>query len=123
MAASSFFDPDAITFDDEWHSLSENRFILIGLNKFDKLLTISHCHRDIGNVSFSLLKRRKKRSITCNLSRYVFYFMRVAYLQILRKKTGCFVAAEGVRAGEDVAVEDIRRVGGGVYIADAFKTF
>ena len=46
MAASSFFDPDAITFDDEWHSQSEDRFILIGLNKYDKLLTVSHCYRD-----------------------------------------------------------------------------
>jgi len=50
MAASSFFDPDAITFDDEDHSQDEDRFILIGVNKYDKLLTVCHCYREKGNV-------------------------------------------------------------------------
>ena len=50
MAASSFFDPDAITFDDEDHSQEEDRFILIGTNKYDRLLTVCHCYREAGNV-------------------------------------------------------------------------
>ena len=50
MAASSFFDPDAITFDDEDHSQDEDRFILIGINKYDRLLTVCHCYREKGNV-------------------------------------------------------------------------
>ena len=50
MAASSFFDPNALTFDDGEHSQDEDRFILIGVNKYDKLLTVCHCHRENGNV-------------------------------------------------------------------------
>ncbi|MDR2589703.1 MAG: BrnT family toxin [Oscillospiraceae bacterium] len=50
MAASSFFDPNAITIDDDTHSQEEDRFILIGVNKYDNLLTVCHCLRDNGNV-------------------------------------------------------------------------
>jgi len=50
MAASSFFDPNAVTLDDDAHSQEEDRFILIGLNKYDKLLTVCHCYRDADNI-------------------------------------------------------------------------
>jgi len=50
MAASSFFDPNAVTIDDDAHSHDEDRFILIGANKYDKLLTICHCYRGDDNV-------------------------------------------------------------------------
>ena len=50
MAASSFFDPNAVIIDDDAHSQNEDRFILIGVNKYDKLLTVCHCYRDDGNV-------------------------------------------------------------------------
>ena len=50
MAASSFFDPNAVIIDDDAHSQDEDRFILIGVNKYDKLLTVCHCYRDKGNV-------------------------------------------------------------------------
>ena len=50
MAASSFFDPEAVTYDDEAHSQDEERFILIGENKYDNLLTVCHCYRESGNV-------------------------------------------------------------------------
>ena len=46
MAASAFFDPNAIIIDDDPHSQDEDRFILIGVNKFDRLLTVCHCYRD-----------------------------------------------------------------------------
>ena len=46
MAAASFFDPHAITLDDDYHSQEEDRFILIGINKYDKLLTVCHCYRE-----------------------------------------------------------------------------
>ena len=49
MAASSFFDPKAVMVDDDVHS-QEDRFILIGVNKYDKLLTVCHCYKDDGNV-------------------------------------------------------------------------
>jgi uncharacterized DUF497 family protein len=50
MAATSFFDPLAITIDDDVHSQDEDRFILIGVNKYNKLLTVCHCLRDNENV-------------------------------------------------------------------------
>ena len=49
MAATSFLDPMSITFEDERHSQYEERFILIGANKLNNLLTVCHCYR-FGNV-------------------------------------------------------------------------
>ena len=62
MAASSFFDPDAITFDDEDHSQDEDRFILVGKNKYDRLLTVCHCYRETGNV-VRIISARKANQI------------------------------------------------------------
>ena len=50
MAASAFFDPKAVRIDDDEHSQDEDRFILIGVNKYDNLLTVCHCYRKDGNV-------------------------------------------------------------------------
>ena len=51
MAASSFFDSEAIIFTDDRHSQHEDRFILIGLNKIDDLLIVCHCYRNEGNLT------------------------------------------------------------------------
>jgi len=50
MAASSFFDPNAIIIDDDVHSQDEDRFILIGKNKYNRILTVCHCYRDDNNI-------------------------------------------------------------------------
>ena len=62
MAASSFFDPKAIIIDDDIHSQDEDRFILIGVNKYDKLLTVCHCYRDDGNI-VRIISARKPNHI------------------------------------------------------------
>jgi len=62
MAASSFFDPKAIVVDDEAHSQDEDRFILIGVNKYDKLLTVCHCYRTDENV-VRIISARKPNQI------------------------------------------------------------
>jgi len=62
MAASSFFDPKAVIVDDDAHSLDEDRFILIGINKYDRLLTICHCYRDSENV-VRIISARKPNQI------------------------------------------------------------
>lgn len=62
MAASSFFDPNAIILDDDFHSQSEDRFILIGVNKVDKMLTVCHCYRDDGNI-IRIISARKPNKI------------------------------------------------------------
>jgi len=50
VAAKAFFDPNAVTVDDDEHSQEEDRFILIGMNEHDKMITVCHCYRDDGNV-------------------------------------------------------------------------
>ena len=60
MAASSFFDPKAVTIDA--HSQEEDRFILIGVNKYDKLLTVCHCYRDDENI-IRIISARKPNQI------------------------------------------------------------
>lgn len=62
MAASAFFDPHAIILDDDFHSQDEDRFILIGVNKHNKLLTVCHCYRDKGNV-VRIISARKPNNI------------------------------------------------------------
>ena len=62
MAASSFFDPNAVVVDDNIHSQDEERFILIGINKYDKLLTVCHCYRTEGNV-VRIISARKPNEI------------------------------------------------------------
>ena len=61
MATSAFFDPNAVVVDDDAHSLEEDRFILIGVNKYDKLLTVCHCHRNDGNVVRIISARKPNR--------------------------------------------------------------
>lgn len=61
MAASSFFDKKAITFPDDRNSQDEDRFILIGLNKIDNLLIVSHCYRKEGNLT-RIISARKANS-------------------------------------------------------------
>jgi len=62
MAATSFFDPEAVTIDDDTHSQQEDRFILIGVNKYDKLLTVCHCYRDNDNV-IRIISARKPNQL------------------------------------------------------------
>jgi len=44
-ASTVFADLLAISFDDPDHSLSESRFLIFGLSKFDRLLTVSFTER------------------------------------------------------------------------------
>ena len=45
-AATVFSDPLSITYDDPDHSYDENRYIIIGLSAFGKLLFVSHVETD-----------------------------------------------------------------------------
>ena len=49
-AAKTFFDPNAVTIDDDEHSQNEDRFILIDANEAGKMLTVCHCYRNKNNV-------------------------------------------------------------------------
>lgn len=48
-AKTVFFDEQAKLIDDPDHSQSEDRFVLLGLSSFLKLLVVCHCYRD-GNM-------------------------------------------------------------------------
>ena len=49
-AATVFQDDNAIYFDDEWHSQNEERFLIIGRSKIERILTVCHCYREDESV-------------------------------------------------------------------------
>lgn len=49
-AQSVFFDENAVQFYDEAHSGQEERFIMLGLSLYSRLLVVCHCERKSGNV-------------------------------------------------------------------------
>ena len=63
-AGSVFDDEYAVYFDDETHSNDEDRFIIIGISKFDRLLLVCHCYRENDTVIriISARKATKKES-------------------------------------------------------------
>ena len=59
VAAETFFDPHATVYEDEAHSQDEERFILIGMNEKDKILTVSHCYRGENESITRIISARK----------------------------------------------------------------
>lgn len=57
-ASSVFYDDNAIMFDDPDHSVEEERFLLIGMSKSSKVLTVCHCYRGLDDV-IRLISARK----------------------------------------------------------------
>ena len=57
-AQTVFYDENAILFDDPDHSLEEERFLILGISKTEKLCIVSHCYRDNENV-IRLISARK----------------------------------------------------------------
>ena len=49
-ASSAFFDDDAITIFDSEHSQDEERFVLLGLSKVERLLVVCHCYRNDNDI-------------------------------------------------------------------------
>jgi uncharacterized DUF497 family protein len=62
MAATAFFDPNAVIFDDEAHSQNEDRFILIGFSGSHRLLTVCHCYRENEEVIRIFSARRATKT-------------------------------------------------------------
>ncbi|MCL1820977.1 MAG: BrnT family toxin [Oscillospiraceae bacterium] len=59
IAAEIFFDPRAKVYDDKAHSQDEQRFILIGMNEKDKVLTVCHCYRGEDESITRIISARK----------------------------------------------------------------
>lgn len=49
-AKEVFDDENAILFDDPDHSIGEERFLIIGMVKSQKICIVSHCYRDNDNI-------------------------------------------------------------------------
>ena len=45
-AATAFEDPNALLIADFYHSLEEERFILLGVSSKDRVLYVCHCYRE-----------------------------------------------------------------------------
>ena len=59
MAAKAFFDPNAEVYEDEEHSQTEERFILIGMDENDRILTVCHCYRGKNDTVTRIISARK----------------------------------------------------------------
>ena len=57
-AQTVFMDERAILFDDPDHSLEEERFLILGISQKLRLLIVSHCIRESGDV-IRLISARK----------------------------------------------------------------
>ncbi len=57
-ALSAFYDEFAIQFDDEEHSASENRFLLLGLSAEARILVVCHCEREAGDLIWIISARK-----------------------------------------------------------------
>jgi len=62
-AATVFFDPLSMTYDDPDHSYDENRYIIIGLSDLGRLLFVSHAETDniIRIISARQLTRKERK--------------------------------------------------------------
>ena len=61
-ASTVFYDENAILFDDPDHSVGENRFLIIGISRTDKLIIVSHCYRDGDDVIRIISARPAEKS-------------------------------------------------------------
>ena len=57
-AKSMFFDENAVQFFDDGHSQAEDRFILLGLSMYFRILVVVHCER-AGGAIIRIISARK----------------------------------------------------------------
>jgi len=59
VAIRAFFDPMAERFADDLHSYDENRFIIIGMDEIERILTVCHCLRGDDESTIRIISARK----------------------------------------------------------------
>lgn len=59
-AATVFYDDDALLKYDEAHSLDEEQFVMLGMNKANRMLVVCHCFR-MGGVLRIISARKATR--------------------------------------------------------------
>ena len=60
-ASSVFLDPLALTFDDPDHSLSEHRFITIGITSNQRLVFVAHVNKDEDRIRIISAREATRR--------------------------------------------------------------
>ena len=60
-AASIFYDEFARQFYDDEHSSEEDRFIMLGMSRQDRVLVVIHCERETGDVIRIISARKATR--------------------------------------------------------------
>ncbi len=63
-ASTVFYDDNAILFDDPDHSIEEDRFLLIGMSKTLKLMTVCHCYRGQDDIVRIISARKASKPET-----------------------------------------------------------
>jgi uncharacterized DUF497 family protein len=61
-ARTVFFDENALQFFDSSHSVSEDRFIMLGMSSQANILVVCHCERDGGNTVRLISARKATQS-------------------------------------------------------------
>ena len=61
-ASTVFYDERAVLFDDPDHSQDEDRFLILGLSQNLRLLIVSHCLREEGNIIRIISARKANTS-------------------------------------------------------------
>ena len=62
-ASTVFYDDDAIMFDDPEHSMEEERFLILGISKYENLCIVSHCYRGEDDIIRIISARRATRQV------------------------------------------------------------
>ena len=63
-ASSTFYDDEAILFDDPDHSGEEDRFIILGLSQKENLCIVSHCYRGTDEIIRIISARKATKTET-----------------------------------------------------------
>lgn len=69
-AKSSFYDQNAIVIYDPDHSQQEDRFILLGMSDYSRLLIVCHCYRENDTIIRIISARKANKSEEKQYRRY-----------------------------------------------------
>ena len=69
-AKTIFYDDNAIMFDDPEHSMEEERFLILGISKYENLCIVSHCYRSDDNIIRIISARKATKNEVKTYNRY-----------------------------------------------------
>ena len=69
-AKTVFYDENALVIDDPDHSITEERFIILGMSSQAKLLVVCHCYRESETVIRIISARKATKTETKHYENY-----------------------------------------------------